>query len=263
MNKFSDVDQKEIALIVDRLVDVYRPLQIYLFGSYAWGTPTDESDFDLCVIVESSDEKKWNRAVKGHRAMLDTIHHRSRGIDLVVYTAREFDRAASHPSTLASPIKKKGLLLYGLNREELNREEDCYMIDYHKAWILKAESDLRTAEVLLHQDNPITDTAIYHTQQCAEKALKGFLAFKRSEIEKTHNLSDLVVQCVAFDSDFNTLLEDAGDLTPKATEFRYPDDFDEIDDMSQLFPDVEEVEAAIVKAKHILDFVKTKILPND
>ena len=114
MDKFSDIDQKEISLIVDRLVDVYHPLQIYLFGSYAWGTPSDESDFDICVIVESSDEKRWSRAEKGHIALLDIIYQRrrGRGIDLIVYTATEFDRAASHPSTMASPIKKKGVLLY-------------------------------------------------------------------------------------------------------------------------------------------------------
>jgi HEPN domain-containing protein len=133
------------------------------------------------------------------------------------------------------------------------------MIEYHDAWILKAESDLRGAEVALRQDDPITDVAIYHTQQCAEKALKGFLAFKRAEIQKIHDLAELVVQCAVFDSDFEILLSDADKLTPHATEFRYPDAFVDIDDLSQLFPAVEEVEAAIVKARRILDFVKAKI----
>jgi HEPN domain-containing protein len=133
------------------------------------------------------------------------------------------------------------------------------MIEYHDAWMLKDENDLRLAEVAIRQEVPITDGAIYHTQQCAEKALKGFLAFKRSEIKKTHNLAELVMQCAEFDSDFESLLLDADDLTPKATEFRYPDDFIEIADQSQLFPDVEEVEAAIVKAKHIFEFVLSKL----
>jgi len=52
---------------------------------------------------------------------------------------------------------------------------------------------------------------------------------------------------------------DADDLIPKATEYRYPDDFIDIDDQSQLFPDIEEVESAIVKAKRIFDFVKSKL----
>ena len=134
------------------------------------------------------------------------------------------------------------------------------MIEYHDAWLLKAENDLRIAELAIRQDDPITDGAIYHTQQCAEKALKGFLAFKRSEIKKTHNLAELVMQCATFDSDFESLLLDADELTPKATEYRYPDDFIDIEDRSQLFPDVEEVESAIVKAKRILDFVQSKLL---
>jgi predicted nucleotidyltransferase len=104
------IDQNDIASIVDRLVDVYRPLQIYLFGSYVWGTPTAESDYDLCVVVEASDEKKNHRSRKGRNALLDIICRR--GIDLVVYTVAEFERAVSHPSTLASPIKSKGVLLY-------------------------------------------------------------------------------------------------------------------------------------------------------
>ena len=134
------------------------------------------------------------------------------------------------------------------------------MIEFHDAWILKAESDLIIAEVAINQDNPmITDGAIYHTQQCAEKALKGFLAYHQSEIRKTHDLIELVDRCAALDPSFETLLSDANYLTPKGTEFRYPDDFDEIDDVSQLFPSGEEVEAAIAKAKFILDFVKSKI----
>ena len=133
------------------------------------------------------------------------------------------------------------------------------MIEYHDAWLLKAENDLRLAEIAIRLDDPITDGAIYHTQQCAEKALKGFLAFKRSEIKKTHNLAELVMQCVVFDPDFESLLLDADDLTPKATEYRYPDDFIELEDQSQLFSDIEEVELAIIKAKRIFDFVKSKL----
>jgi len=38
------------------------------------------------------------------------------------------------------------------------------MIEYHDVWLLKAENDLRLAEVAIRQDEPITDGAIYHTQ---------------------------------------------------------------------------------------------------
>jgi HEPN domain-containing protein len=125
--------------------------------------------------------------------------------------------------------------------------------------MLKAQNDLKTAEVAIRQDDPTTDTAIYHTQQCAEKALKGFLAYRQSKIQKIHHLVKLVEQCATLDSDFDSLWEDADELTPMGCEFRYPDDFDEIKDISQLFPTVEEVEDAIAKAKRILDFVLLKL----
>ena len=110
LSRIREMDRNEMTVIVNRLIDVYRPLRIYLFGSHAWGTPSAESDFDLCVIVEKSDEKKSNRSRKGRDALMDII--RRRGIDLIVYTATEFERAATHPSTLASPIKSKGMVLY-------------------------------------------------------------------------------------------------------------------------------------------------------
>ena len=110
------------------------------------------------------------------------------------------------------------------------------MIEFDDAWILKAEGDLKPAEIALRQNDPlITDVAIFHTQQCAEKAFKGFLAFKQAEIRKIHHLVPLVEQCTTFDPDFETLILDASDLTPLGTEFRYPDDIDEIENISQLF----------------------------
>ena len=134
------------------------------------------------------------------------------------------------------------------------------MIEFYEAWLFKAQNDLSTAELAIRQVDPITDTAIYHTQQCAEKALKGFLAYHRAAIPKIHNLVELVERCTAIDSAVESLLSDADDLTPLGTEFRYPDDCDGINDISQLFPTVEKVEAAIVQAKRILDFVKSKIV---
>ena len=39
---------------VERLKSEFQPEQIWLFGSHAWGTPTEDSDVDLMVIVPSS-----------------------------------------------------------------------------------------------------------------------------------------------------------------------------------------------------------------
>ena len=39
---------KQICSVIHQTVDTEK---IYLFGSYAYGVPTQNSDFDLCVII--------------------------------------------------------------------------------------------------------------------------------------------------------------------------------------------------------------------
>jgi len=41
------ISQETIEEVKNRLVKTYDPISIYLFGSYAWGHPTEDSDLDL------------------------------------------------------------------------------------------------------------------------------------------------------------------------------------------------------------------------
>ena len=121
----------------------------------------------------------------------------------------------------------------------------------YESWLYKAKNDLKSALKLLEGDDPIMDTAIYHTQQCAEKALKGYLAFKREPLKKTHDIELLVEICSAMDDEFEKLYDYSENLTPYATAFRYPDIY--------LEPDYDEVYEAIGMAREILRFVERKI----
>jgi len=121
----------------------------------------------------------------------------------------------------------------------------------YEAWIYKAENDLKSAKKLLAGDDPIMDTSIYHTQQCAEKALKGYLAFKSQALKKSHDIELLVEICSKIDIEFESLYVFSENLNPYATAFRYPDIY--------LEPDFDEVNEAIEMARKILDFVKSKI----
>ncbi len=44
-----------------------------------------------------------------------------------------------------------------------------------QAWLTKAAKDLRGAEVDLAANPPLVEDALFHCQQAAEKAMKGFL----------------------------------------------------------------------------------------
>jgi len=69
-------------------------------------------------------------------------------------------------------------------------------IDLARGWLGKAASDIRAARLVLESDGPY-DTACFHAQQAIEKALKGFLAFQRRPILRTHDLDELQVACLA------------------------------------------------------------------
>ncbi len=122
----------------------------------------------------------------------------------------------------------------------------------YEAWLVKADHDLASAYKLIEGDDPLFDTAIYHTQQCAEKALKGYLSYKQQPIQKTHNLALLIEFCSKLDESFVYLLSDAKVLVPYGFTFRYPD-FD-------MEPDKDDVTDAIGKAANILQFIRGKTL---
>ena len=121
----------------------------------------------------------------------------------------------------------------------------------HDEWLLKAQHDLKSSELLFKGDKDLLDISVYHTQQCAEKSLKAFLAYKEQALEKTHNLVFLVQLCAGIDIDFETIQEDAIYLNPYSTMFRYPE--------GDLMPTKDETSKALKLANKIFIFVNDKI----
>ena len=93
---------------VRRLVDAFRPEQIYLFGSRARGDSREDSDYDFMVIVADSDLPPHRRAQHAHRA-LRGVHVAA---DILVWTRHEFDHFLPVPGSLAATILREGRLLY-------------------------------------------------------------------------------------------------------------------------------------------------------
>lgn len=128
----------------------------------------------------------------------------------------------------------------------------------HERWFAKARSDLLLAQQALEVNNQeVFDAAIYHTQQCAEKALKGFLVFHEQQVVKTHDLDHLLFLCFKIDDEFAALYVAVGMLNPFAVELRYPDEETE----SDLKPSRENLREAINVAQDLFSFVQEKIQP--
>ncbi len=81
--------------------------------------------------------------------------------------------------------------------------------------------DIAAAKKLSDDEDEYFDVAIYHCQQAAEKAVKGFLTLHEVDFPKTHDIRLLVQMAANINSEMNGYEESAELLTPYATEFRY------------------------------------------
>jgi uncharacterized protein len=108
MNNLNKTLKPLIEIIKQRLITAYNPSTIYLFGSYAWGNPQDDSDIDLLIILNHSNEKQYKRPVRGIEALKGLKISK----DLIVFTKDEFDDLSGNASTLCYKIKHEGIKIY-------------------------------------------------------------------------------------------------------------------------------------------------------
>jgi predicted nucleotidyltransferase len=94
---------------VERLKTEFQPEEIYLFGSHAWGTPTDDSDVDLMVIVRDSNERGIQRMQRAHRCLGDLDMSK----DVLVPTRAQVDRYKHLRASLFHQVLTQGRKLYG------------------------------------------------------------------------------------------------------------------------------------------------------
>jgi len=91
-----------------------------------------------------------------------------------------------------------------------------------KSWFEKAAEDLVMARRAMDPIGPLPAMACYHAQQCAEKHLKGFLAFRNVPFRFVHDLIYLTQLCMETEPDFSELLSAAEVLGEYGTRVRYP-----------------------------------------
>ena len=100
--------EKEIKKIVNQIVEKYKPEKIILFGSFAYGKPTKDSDVDL-FIIKRTNEPRTKRHLKVDRILLDRIMP----LDILVYTPQEIKKRLSFGDFFIRNIIQQGKVLYG------------------------------------------------------------------------------------------------------------------------------------------------------
>ena len=92
-----------------RLVAEFHPDEVWLFGSHAWGTPREDSDVDLMVIVPQSNERATRRMQRAHRCLQGLGFAK----DVLVPTRAQVDRYKHLRASLFHQVLSKGRKLYG------------------------------------------------------------------------------------------------------------------------------------------------------
>ncbi|MGI8687297.1 MAG: HEPN domain-containing protein [Thermomicrobiales bacterium] len=122
-------------------------------------------------------------------------------------------------------------------------------------WLTNAAIDLESAKVLATGSNHrLFETAVYHCQQAAEKAVKGFLFFHDQRFSKTHDIEALINLAGPIEVGFEKWREATNLLTPYVAVYRYPG--------SPPSPTRKEFNQALRSATNIYTFVLS-LLPPD
>jgi HEPN domain-containing protein len=91
------------------------------------------------------------------------------------------------------------------------------------SWFAKASKDLRLAKAVFDYGEDFLEASGFHSQQCAEKSIKGFLTLHKIPFRKTHDIKELLKSVAALDIELAKLLKPAINLTNYAVAYRYPD----------------------------------------
>ena len=110
MNRQDDMELKQIT---DTVCSVVNAETIYLFGSFAYGNPREDSDFDIYVLLADDSERPLKAMQKINMAL---ARMDIRSVDILADTASGFYEKCEGP-TLERTIMQKGVRLYERNEQ--------------------------------------------------------------------------------------------------------------------------------------------------
>ncbi len=101
--------RKVILDIAERIKKNYNPEKIILFGSYAYGKPTRDSDIDMLIVKETK-----KRSMDRWFTLKKLCQDPNRGIPFspLVFTPKELDYRLSLGDQFIKDILGKGQILY-------------------------------------------------------------------------------------------------------------------------------------------------------
>lgn len=96
----------ELENIKNKIIKIYNPDKIILFGSLAKGVIRQNSDIDLCIVKNVDDKRKL---ISDIYINIDSLFP----FDIIVYTVKEWEDNIKDKASFAYKIFKEGKLLHG------------------------------------------------------------------------------------------------------------------------------------------------------
>jgi predicted nucleotidyltransferase len=109
------ISRSDIQRYVRELARTFKPERVVLFGSYAEGQPTGDSDVDLLVVMQHKG-RDVEQAVAIRRAIPRTFP-----LDLVVRTPAGLRRRLRQNDTFLTSIWRTGKTLYDRGTEGMDQ----------------------------------------------------------------------------------------------------------------------------------------------
>lgn len=118
-----------------------------------------------------------------------------------------------------------------------------------EAWLRRANSDLSLARLAAASEDVLREDALFHAQQCAEKAIKAVLLKLAGQFPFSHDLDLLIERLSDIAVQLPEYVLNGGDLSQYAVQTRYPGDWEPVSKG--------EMGEKIAQAAKILDWAHT------
>jgi len=100
---------QEILSIMEAIRTAVPVEKIYLFGSHAYGTPIEDSDYDLFMVIPDDGQKPMDAAKAAYRSLRHV--RRQTPVDIMADYSSRFEQRRTM-NTLERKIADEGMVLY-------------------------------------------------------------------------------------------------------------------------------------------------------
>ncbi|GAB3638482.1 hypothetical protein GCM10027422_40720 [Hymenobacter arcticus] len=187
------ITEEQIQAVVRRIVEGYAPDRIILFGSYAYGEPTEHSDLDLLVVKDTDETPKRERQQQVKQLLYSDLW--ATDVDIASLNASELHEVSANRCRREYAALQRGRILHGVASRPVRVPDDAPLSSQERIVIQRllksAEQDLAaTREVGLQID--YYDMVARTCQSAAEKLLKARLMSLRVQLPAGHDLNLLL-----------------------------------------------------------------------